>query len=840
MQAGSSAGRFDSPRPAFREESKVGELIKQQNTYFRAFKRMIDNLNIDDIEEKWEVDDELRNLQTRWNQMDALHLQIDNILQGSDPSYDTMFMNYEMTYKQTKRQLNKRIGAMNHQHQMTPQVDIPKFAGDYSQWPTFLDLFTGAIHANPGLSKAQKMQQLKGKLRGEAERLIQHLNVSSDNYDTAWDILTHRYNNAQILFTKQIETFLNQASIQKQNAVELKRLHDVTNECIYAIRNLGVDTTTWDPLLVHLLVKKLDSQTYTEYMESRSAPRDLPTFDELMLFLEAKFTALEPLSRGEKADIAVTNKQPQRHIREKPEKSFNTANYNYSRFYNANAVVKCGMCNTSSHALYQCKKFEALTPDMKLKTVSRQGLCINCLYYHERNVCNSNKRCRECYGQHNTLLHAAIKAEQVAPNKSGKHRQQPRQQNANHIANDDDEVLLTTVQVRVRAVDGTYITLRALLDQGSQVTLITENAAQRLRLPRQHTSALISGVTSASKMGKGKIQLECKSMHDDFTFTTEALVMAKVVNNLPNHSMPKKNYQHMQHLQLADPEYNICRPIDMLLDAKVYSEILMNGLLKGSSSEPIAQQTKLGWIISGRVTFNCNVVIHNLEDISTYWELENVMDDNSDMTKRDQYCEEFYNKTTNRLSDGRYEVRLPMKNNFESQLGVSKPQAVAQFMQLERKLAKDKRLHDSYHQFINEYIELGHMKECVTSADTQCFLPHHGVHKQDSSTTKLRVVFNASAKTSTGHSLNDLMECGPKLQTDIQSLLLRWRTHRYVLNDCEKMYRMVLIHEQDQLLQKVIWRNTPQEALKEFQLCNIWNTIGALACHENHATIGEG
>lgn len=144
------------------------------------------------------------------------------------------------------------------------------------------------------------MQHLKGKVRGEAERLIQHLTISAENYDTAWEILIHRYNNPQLLFTKQVEIFLNQPNINKQSSFELKRLYDTSTECIHAIHNLGVDTSTWDPLLVNLLAKKLDMDTYSDYKEARKSPRDLPSLEEFMEFLEAEFIALEPIHKRER------------------------------------------------------------------------------------------------------------------------------------------------------------------------------------------------------------------------------------------------------------------------------------------------------------------------------------------------------------------------------------------------------------------------------------------------------------------------------------------------------------------------------------------------------------
>lgn len=102
------------------------------------------------------------------------------------------------------------------------------------------------------------------------------------------------------------------------------------------------------------------------------------------------------------------------------------------------------------------------------------------------------------------------------------------------------------------------------------------------------------------------------------------------------------------------------------------------------------------------------------------------------------------------------------------------------------------------------------------------YLPHHCVIRADSTTTKLRVVFNASAKTTSGHSLNDLMERGPNLQQDLQDLILKWRQYAYAYTaDVEKMFRMVWLNKEDQKYQKVIWRDSPSARLQEFQLTTV-------------------
>lgn len=103
---------------------------------------------------------------------------------------------------------------------------------------------------------------------------------------------------------------------------------------------------------------------------------------------------------------------------------------------------------------------------------------------------------------------------------------------------------------------------------------------------------------------------------------------------------------------------------------------------------------------------------------------------------------------------------------------------------------------------MEEYLQLGHMMEVLVAdkfAKQTYYLPHHAVHKIDSTTTKLRVVFNVSQATPSGKSLNDILLVGPNIQNILTRVLMRRRTHRYVTAaNIEKMYRQESIHYQDQ------------------------------------------
>ncbi|XP_055838851.1 uncharacterized protein LOC129906891 [Episyrphus balteatus] len=130
-----------------------------------------------------------------------------------------------------------------------------------------------------------------------------------------------------------------------------------------------------------------------------------------------------------------------------------------------------------------------------------------------------------------------------------------------------------------------------------------------------------------------------------------------------------------------------------------------------------------------------------------------------------------------------------------------------------------------YDRVLSEYIELGHMTStppyelwndgCVQSF----YMPHHAVLKPHSTTTKLRVVFNASCSSSNGNSLNDLLYPGPVLQSDITLLLLNWRFYRYVFNgDMEKMYRQIGIHPDHAQYQRILFRPNGDQKVVDYNL----------------------
>lgn len=177
----------------------------------------------------------------------------------------------------------------------------------------------------------------------------------------------------------------------------------------------------------------------------------------------------------------------------------------------------------------QCPKFIDMDSFQRNNIVVKLQICKNCLFSHGNVECKSTKPCKECNKKHHTLLHNSKPYFNLNQRPSTS-TQQP-QHSSNHLSSNDIEVLLTTIQLNIQTYDGTYVTLRALLDGGSQINLISENAAQLLGLPRQKLNATISGAGAISGDCKGRLQLQCKSIHSNYTFNTDVLIMKELTNN---------------------------------------------------------------------------------------------------------------------------------------------------------------------------------------------------------------------------------------------------------------------------------------------------------------------
>lgn len=399
----------------------------------------------------------------------------------------------------------------------------------------------------------------------------------------------------------------------------------------------------------------------------------------------------------------------------------------------------------------------------------------------------------------------------------------------------DEPVLLATAIVLIRSArDNVFYPFRCLLDIASESNYISEEIVQFLGLKKTPIIADMTGLGGV-KTGTARevVDFEVGSkINPSFKLRVQAPVVSKVSNLLPSQHIHRGEWEHVKGLQPADPDFLQQNKVDVLLGSPVYGYLLLPGLIKTTPEEPVAQNTEFGWILSGptRATiprreissFHTRVELD--DQLRRFFEQEELPEVRS-WTQEEKNCEEFFKKTMRRDSEGRVIVALPFKDD-KVLTGTSKGQAISRLMKLESRLQTNQELKTEYAKILDEYEALNHTTLLGNLADldsdraqeSNFYIPHHAVFKPESTTTKTRIVFDASAKTTSGVSLNETLMVGPTLQDDLTSILLRWRTYKYVFSaDIEKMYRQVVICEKDRKFLRFLYRKHPDQPIQVYQ-----------------------
>ena len=360
-----------------------------------------------------------------------------------------------------------------------------------------------------------------------------------------------------------------------------------------------------------------------------------------------------------------------------------------------------------------------------------------------------------------------------------------------------DNSLLMTCRVRVKAPSGLSTEARGLLDTASLTSFISERLAQHLRLPHTQQTAQISGVAGIShkSLSQSVAYFSVLSSHRQTKeIPVSAIVVPKVTCDLPLSPVSfNPCWEHLSGLQLADPEFGKPGRVDLLLGIDVFVEVMMHGRRIRALGSPVAFETLLGWVLAGRqehpVVLDHAITLHTSvlsgdDVIQRFWEVEERIPSAPIMSAEERHVIKHFKEHHSRAPDGRFIVPLPKKSEA-GVLGESRSSAVRRFLSLERSLHTRGQFNE-FSKVMGEYFDAGHAEKVPeTSVDRPpqktFYLPMHAVRKDSSTTTKLRAVFDASARSSTGVLLNDLLLVGPMVQSSLVDVLIRFRTHRIAL-----------------------------------------------------------
>lgn len=790
----------------------------------------------------------------------------------TEEQHEDYFIPVESTYLETKSNLHLIIQTIRSLETVQPhgnlgtqiypkneiklpRLSLPTFTGDYSEWTTFFDLFKCTVDQNESLSGGQKLQYLKSVLKGEALQLIQHFSISDQNYNDAWEKLQQRYNKKKHIIYNFIKKFTEQPTISQQNASKLRQLTSTSDVILRGITSLGYDSR--DPWIIYLLLQKLDSETQTLWSVDSSG-NDQPTQEQFFKFLEKRCDALESCPQKSNTMKPPQAKSTKSHNQSKNSTSAQTHSpKTINSFYQSNSY-SCTICSGEQHQLYQCPKFKEWDIKSRRDFINKNNNCYNCLNpNHSVSNCKNKYSCHNCKQRHHTLLHIESKpithqSNPPSTSQDGSNLSSTPKQSIisstvkSEIASPSPTSgstlstylcknislnkigILPTALVNAQDIHGCNHQVRVLLDSAAESSLITETCMQRLQLPRSNARLPVSGLAStAAGTTRGMTTVTISSRYDkESKYEVEVFVLPKLTSNIPSETLHLSDWDVLKSIHLADPGFASPGPIDIIIGTDTFASLLRPGLIDSKNGRPIVTNSVFGWILSGKIrntetknpinSFHFNVD----QTLRKFWEIEEI-ESPPQQTQEEKDCESHFESTFQRSENGRYVVRLPFNKSSKS-LGTSMFQAISRLKYVERRFVSDNYFMTAYKQFICDYIDPGHMTKIPTDeifVGKSCYLPHHAVIKEASTSTKLRVVFDASSKTSTGISLNDKLLVGPTIQDDLFTTIVRFRTHKYAYTaDIVKMYRQILVHSEDTDFQRIVWRESPDKPVDHYRL----------------------
>ena len=298
----------------------------------------------------------------------------------------------------------------------------------------------------------------------------------------------------------------------------------------------------------------------------------------------------------------------------------------------------------------------------------------------------------------------------------------------------------------------------------------------------------------------------------------------------------------MKEIQLADPGLKDPQDIDMIIGVAHYEDLMIgNNRIKEQTSSVYYRLSVFGWLVIGQQNSENLLALlqqtflvsdESNSSLQRFWEIEE-NPERKMWTPEEVKSEEHFKVTTKRRPDGRFVVKLPFKEEI-GLLGDSLQQALRRLRSLLFRLERNPELYKKYNSFINEFINLDHKfvpdNELVRPHYNCFYMPHHCVFKDSSTTAKLRVVFDASAKTKSGISLNDELMVGPTVKKDLFSVLIRFRKHQVALSaDIAKMYRKVELEEEDRDYHRILSKNQNSTEVRHYRMTRVTYGIASSA-----------
>ncbi len=692
------------------------------------------------------------------------------------------------------------------------KVETPKFNGDPLLWKPFeLGLVSQLKHRAEGYSREDKYQIIRQSIIPQnGKSFVDQLHATGSSTDELIAGLKEHYGRPQLIVPLLVEKVTNVPHIE-DNAASIRKF---VESVIMPYKNLeSLLSDHMSQLFPHLYRPYLKGKLKEDWDKLLRENLKDPSMKDFIKFLNQRLLWSDnhtPPQAPTSSMTAPPTSTPSIPEFQGPPRPANGSSSPSSR--RNHTPAKCPSCG-EGHLLVRCTTFAALPVDERNKLVREKRLRLNCFGpSHAVRNCSSKYSCRHCHQRHHSLLHrdgrsapstappttTPTSVAMVAPTPAPP--PQEGRTNGNFICS--VAALVKTGDKATKA--------RVLLDHGSGASFMSIELADTLNLKRLPHDGTFTGADRGTIRTRHKVIASLKSTVSDYeTPPIEFLLFPKKLSSTP--PQDREGILHLASqngLVLSDPSMG--GVVDILLGEE-HPWDLCGGVTAIERYRFIS--SKFGYGVVGPLASRPQVYtilphdsdLHN--DLSRLWDLDRVPEA-SPFTPDEQKTLKHYN-TNVKVQDNRIQVKLPVKDNSPA-LGDTRRQALSRLYSNEKSLsAKDKL--SIFNEALHDYLKLGHAhiipKEELLPPHEIFYLPVHGVFKDSSSTTKVRPVFDASARSTTGTSLNDKLHVGPNLYPHLEDILIKFRTYAVGLTaDIGKMFREILLHPEHHDLHRFLLR----------------------------------
>ncbi|KRX81644.1 hypothetical protein T06_8205, partial [Trichinella sp. T6] len=606
--------------------------------------------------------------------------------------------------------------------------ELPKFDGDVLQFDTFWEQFEDQIHRQPEF----KFTYLRSCLTGNALNAIDGLTVTAANYSAAIDILKSRFGRRDLIIQTHIRKLLDTTPCNDASLKASRKFYDEIVLHIRALEALG---------------------------KNPSSPE--LTASEVLLEIFKLKTHLSTRKRVEES-VSMSDRKPSSNViiraKSPPRKK----------------LLSVGALHAETRSSESCVMCRERHRVRLMENSDQRNLCFRCLRRgYTGNRCPEDKRCDypSCGKTHHKLLHGDKRTRQSRAGETSSVK--PTTEKEEGVSSSrtllgrtasEKENLLQTARAILQSDDGNQFLVTCLLDSGCQRSLIRKDLAELLRLreaalrellPKEYLSTIYGGEDS---------------------YPIQALCVPRITTVDANPSAA--NWEHLHGLKLADIFPRERTEIDVLIVIDFYNRLLFKERIVGGDALPEAVNSPFGRILSGNIPADdgsgkCITLLvkteneYSEDDLRRFWHLE-IIGVADDKGKEDPSASRLMKtfEETLEYDNGRYTVKLPWKPGFPN-LPNNYAHALQRLLKTEASLLKEPIKSEMYSKTLRECITDGIIErvENVHGDEGRTwYLPHHMVFKTDQTSTKGRIVFDASAHFGRT-SLNRQLEAGPSLQS---------------------------------------------------------------------------